>query len=98
MVKAPLVGKFHLGARLINEWLQDDALQIPKGTILYKQLKEMQVGHATEKPEEKYFAVNALQFIAASVERQPWRGVGAGVMDQQAYQRSREKADPGGWT
>ena len=98
LTKAPLVGKFHLGARLLNEWINDNALQIPKGTILYKQLKQMQVPHAEVKPEEKFFAVNALQFIIASVERQPWRGVGVGVMDQQAYIRSRERADPVGWT
>lgn len=98
LVKAPLVGKFHIGARLINEWINDDALQIPKGTILHNQLGKMQGSHLEEKPQEKFYAVNALQFIAASVESQPWRGVGAGVMDQQAYIRSREKADPMGWT
>ncbi len=87
LTKAPLIENFSLGVALIREW--SNALEIPQGTILRNQLKDMEMSDVDDKPEERFYAVNALRFIVASL---PWQAPGA-------FQRQKSpRSDPGGWT
>ena len=96
LLKAPLVGKLHIGVALIQEWVGDKAIKIPDST-LRKQLSNMEIEHLQEKPE-KFYAVNALQFLIASIEKEPWQAPMSFSLDQGAYARHQEKADARGWT
>jgi len=98
LIKAPLSGKIHIGAALITQWILDKALEIKDSTTLLNQVKMMQVSDLQQKPEDKFFAVNALQMLIVSLEKEPWTAPLSFGLDQGAYARSREKADPGGWT
>ena len=98
LIKAPLSGKLHIGAALIKQWLIDKALEIMGSTTLLSQLKMMQVTDLKQSPEAKFFAINALQMLIVSLEKEPWVPPMSFGLDQGAYARSREKADPGGWT
>lgn len=98
LIKAPLSGKLHIGAALIKEWLRDKALEIMESTTLFNQLKMMQVSDLRQKPEDNFFAINALQMLIVSLEKEPWVPPMSFGLDQGAYARSRERADPVGWT
>jgi len=89
--KAPIIGKFHIGTALIREWAKDGALEISEGSILRNQLKEIGRGDLELNPEEKYFAVHALTFIVASIEKDPWQAPSV-FQGQQS-----PRADPRGW-
>ena len=93
--KAPFSKSFHIGILLIKEWVKNNALNIPNNTILRDQLKNIDTADLTEKPEEKFFAVNALRFIVATVEKADWQRGYFVVPDPQ---RAKEKADAKGWT
>lgn len=100
IAKAPLVGKFYIGIKLIQEWVRGMALEVPEHTVLYRQLKSMHLPHLEDaNPEERFYAVNALQFLIASAEKEPWTvPTFQGAFIGESYERSREKADPEAWT
>jgi len=95
--KAPLVGKFYVGIKLLQEWVNDKGIEVHDDTTLKTQLKTIATVNLEEKPEEKFYAINAMQFLVGSVEKDPWTSSSV-VIDEGRYQRSREMADPGGWT
>ena len=86
LIKAPLAENFSLGVALVKEW--SNALEIPQGTILRNQLKDMEMSDVDDKPEEKFYAVNALRFIIADL---PWQAPSV-FQGQQS-----PRADPKGW-
>ena len=98
LLNPPLVGKLHIGAALIIEWITDKALDLTQASILLNQVRMMEVPDLQHKPEEAFFAINALQMLIVSLEKEPWIAPPNFGMDQGAAARSREKADPGGWT
>lgn len=87
LTKAPLIENFNLGVALIKEWAK--ALEVPESSILRNQLKDMEMSDVDDKPEERFYAVNALRFIVASL---PWQAPGAFEV------RRSPPADSGGWT
>ncbi len=91
--RAAFAKSFHIGISLIKEWAKDNALKVPEGTILRDQLKDIGTVDLTEKPEEKFFAVNALRLLIGSFEKNPQQ-----PPSFFGKQRDREKRDPGGWT
>lgn len=93
--KAPFSKSFHIGILLIKEWIKKNALNIPNDTILREQLKNIDTADLTEKPEEKFFAVNALRFIVATVEKADWH---RSHIIMSNPEREKEKSDPIGWT
>jgi len=93
--KAPFSKSFHIGILLIKEWAKNNTLNIPNNTILRDQLKNIDTADLSDKPEEKFFAVNALRFIVATVEKADWHRGHVVISDPQ---REKERGDPGGWT
>jgi len=89
--RAKLSTNFPFGVALAREWAQDGALNISEGTILRTQLSAIASTDLDQKPEEKFYAVDALRLLIGSIEKEPWH-VPAQVVRQQ------EKADPRGWT
>jgi len=95
--KAPIVGKFHIGIRFIKEWMKTKSIEgLEPGTILYRHLYNLARMDLGENPEEKYYALVAMQYIVASIEKTPWNRLSA--VTSGSYQRSRERAHPDGWT
>lgn len=93
LTRAPLVENFNLRMDLVREWVKNEGLEVPEGTILCDQLERMSPGDLSEKPEERFFAVNTLSYILASLERDgSWRA-------PEFVERKRSaRGDPGGWT
>jgi len=95
--KAPLVGKFHIGIRIIQEWWQHKSLEFEDSEILKNQLQTIQRPHLDENVEKEFYAIRALTFIISSIEKTPWKRQ-FNVVDSEAMERARQKADPMGWT
>jgi len=62
------------GVRLIKQWRDDNALEIPEDTILRKQLKEMELDDLKDKVEERFYAVAALSRLLISFKGYAYRG------------------------
>jgi hypothetical protein len=89
--RAPLVKNFGFGLGLAREWAADDALEVPEGTTLRAQLSEISSENLDSGVEERFYAINALRYIIASVEKSPW--------EPPVFTfRAHEKRDPRGWT
>jgi hypothetical protein len=63
--------KYSVG--LIRQWREDNALCIPKGTILNEQLTTVTTNTPERELEKMYFAIMALCRVLASFEVYPWR-------------------------
>ena len=85
------VKNFGFGLGLAREWAADDALEVPEGTTLRAQLSEISSENLDSGVEERFYAINALRYIIASVEKSPW--------EPPVFTfRAHEKRDPRGWT
>jgi hypothetical protein len=71
-VQAPFASNFIFGLGLAREWGEDAALEIPQGTILRAQLSGISSEDLAQGVEERFYAINALRYIAASVEKSSW--------------------------
>ena len=67
--EAPFSQNFQFGVTKIREWRAARALDIPEGTTIRSQLKEMQPTDLKESPETNFFAVNALRFVIGGIEK-----------------------------
>jgi hypothetical protein len=91
LIRAPYTKNFSFGLGLAQEWAADGALEVPDGTILRGQMSEISAEHLDASVEERFYAINALRYIIASVERSPWEPPVFTV-------RAHQKRDPRGWT
>jgi hypothetical protein len=72
--RAPFANDFSVGLGLAREWSQDQALKIPEGSTMRSQLGAISSGHLTEQAlEQKFYALPALFYVVASVEKTPWQ-------------------------
>ena len=72
LLSAPFFQSFGHGVYLIKEWIGDQALYIPEGSVAKEQLKRLEEHHLKENPEEEFFAVNALRFGLAAFTVSDW--------------------------
>jgi len=98
LIRAPLVENFNLRMDLVREWVKSESLEVPDGTILCDQLEHMSPDDLSEKPEERFFAVDALSFILASLEKDGSWQPDEFIDVEGGRRREREKADSVGWT
>ena len=68
---APFVNNFPLGVSLINRWLSEALLDLPKESLVRDQLKKLTKQDFGDSPEQRFFAVNALRFVLGSFYKCP---------------------------
>jgi hypothetical protein len=65
---APYFQNFPHGVSLIKEWIADEALHIPRDTIVHSQLTAITAENMQADPERTFFAVNALRLVMGAFE------------------------------
>jgi len=65
---APFYQNFSHGISLIKEWIEGEALHIPRDTIVYNQLTTITAENVRMDPERIFFAVNGLRFVVGAFE------------------------------
>lgn len=72
LIKAPFERDFKYGLNLIHRHIRDDrSLEIKPDTILQRQLGKLPKGDLGERPEENFYAVNALRHVVAGFHKHP---------------------------
>lgn len=66
---APYIKNFQFGAAKIREWIRANALEIPKSSIVYSQLKRMTTVDLRNDPEINFHAVNALRYVVGDFDK-----------------------------
>lgn len=79
---------------LIRQWRRDNALVIPKDTILGKQIRSMTPEDLKDKPDERYYAVMALCRVLGSFEDRPWQKPTGGFVGFSNF-ADRNRSDTG---
>ena len=87
---APFYQSFVHGVSLIKEWKNEDALIIPKDTIVHNQLREMQVDDLKSNPEESFCAINGLRFVIGAFE--------TSLISPPGRREVSPPVSPGAWT
>ena len=68
LLPAPFYQNYLHGVSLIKEWVQGEALYIPKETILHEQLRTIKVDSLQQNPENSFYAINALRYVVGAFE------------------------------
>jgi hypothetical protein len=72
--RAPFANNFAVGLGLARQWSADEALDIPEGSIMRGQLSGISSEDLTQQNiEERFYALRALFYVVASVEKTPWQ-------------------------
>jgi len=91
LLPARMVKNMEFGLNLIQEWHEAVALDLPADSVLALQLKSMT---AESIGDDKYYAVDGLRYVVASLESAPWQAPQYFVMPGKPSPR----ADARGWT
>ncbi|MFC1544980.1 hypothetical protein ACFL4X_02320 [Gemmatimonadota bacterium] len=67
--QAPYSDNFLLGLSFIKDWHKSNSLDLPKDSILYRQLKKINVADLEDSPETKFYAINAFRYAIAAFEK-----------------------------
>jgi hypothetical protein len=89
--EAPWISNFQYGLYLIQEILGNRALEIDKHSIIGQQLGKIPKGDPGERPEETFFAVNALRHVVGAYKKY---GVGVGMTPEKAEELKRKYGPP----
>ncbi len=80
LLQAPFCKSFVHGIDIIKRWTTYiNALEIPRDTILRKQLSEISEEALKKSPEHTFFAINALRFVLGAFDVSPVTPKKAGV-------------------
>lgn len=67
--QAPYADTFPVGAALVLNWMKSGRLSIPEDTIVFDQLNIFSSDDLGARPEEKYFAINALRLCVGGFHK-----------------------------
>ena len=65
---SPFFQSFLHGISLIKEWVKDEALTIPKESIVYNQLREIKADDLKGNPEDVFYAINGLRYVIGAFQ------------------------------
>jgi hypothetical protein len=75
--QAPFAETFDIGASLVLSWLKSGRLDIPSDSIVFDQLKQFSIQDLSDRPNEKFYAINALRHCVSGFQKygptRPWR-------------------------
>ncbi|MBC2710702.1 MAG: hypothetical protein HGJ94_06790 [Desulfosarcina sp.] len=69
MEQAPFEKEFLVGVALIGDWHRSGRLEIPTDSIIHRQLKQIGMHDLGERPEERFFAINAFRFALGAFHK-----------------------------
>lgn len=76
--QAPFADNFELGTKKIFDWMRTGKLVLPEKSIIREQLKRIAKQELSDKPEDKFYAINALRFAVGAFHKfKPVRPGGA---------------------
>jgi hypothetical protein len=68
LLPAPFFQSFNHGVFLVKEWIKNEALHIPEGTLVREQLRNIREDDLKVDPEAEFFAINALRHSLAAFD------------------------------
>jgi hypothetical protein len=75
--QAPFAETSYIGASLVLNWLKSGRFDIPPVSIVFDQLKQFSIQDFGDRPDEKFYAINALRHCVSGFQKyapsRPWR-------------------------